>query len=103
MSISLEIGEAVGNGGGLAPAARTPLASLDQVARALLVLARNAPGAEISTVWLNGGLGVRVHLDGEMGAMSLSIENGRITGIYATANPHKLAGLRQETLLSRGS
>jgi RNA polymerase sigma-70 factor (ECF subfamily) len=50
-----------------------------------------------------GGLGVRVDLDGEMGAMSLSIENGRITGIYATANPHKLAGLRQETLLSRGS
>jgi RNA polymerase sigma-70 factor (ECF subfamily) len=94
---------AIADGGGLAPAARKPLVGRDRVARALLVLAKNAPRAEISTLWLNGALGVRVDLDGEVGAMSLSIENGRITGIYALANPHKLAGLRQETVLSRGS
>lgn len=94
---------AIADGGGLAPAARKPLVGKDRVARALLVLAKNAPGADISTVWLNGALGVRVDLDGEVGAISLSIENGRITGIYALANPYKLAGLRQETLLSRGS
>jgi RNA polymerase sigma-70 factor (TIGR02957 family) len=93
---------AVGDGGGLAPAARKPLVGQNRVARAFSAFGRRAPGAELSTVWLNGAPGVRVDLDGELvGAISLSVENGRITRIYSIANPHKLAGLGQEALLSR--
>ena len=93
---------AVADGGGLAPAARKPLEGQDRVARVLLALARNAPRAKMSIAWLNGAPGVRVELDGDGAAISLSIENGRITKIYAIANPQKLAGLRREAALTRG-
>jgi RNA polymerase sigma-70 factor (TIGR02957 family) len=93
---------AVGDGGGLVPGARKPLVGHDRVARGLAAFGTIAPGVELSTVWLNGAPGVRVDLDGEVvGAISLSVENGRITRIYAIGNPHKLAGLGQEALLSR--
>jgi RNA polymerase sigma-70 factor (TIGR02957 family) len=93
---------AVGDGGGLAPAARKPLVGQDRVARVLTNFATLAPGAEVSTTWLNGALGAQVELDGEViGAISLGVENGRVTRIYAVANPHKLARLGQEALLSR--
>jgi RNA polymerase sigma-70 factor (TIGR02957 family) len=95
---------AVADGGGLAPAARRPLIGHDRVARAFFAFARAAPRVEVSAVWLNGAPGVRIEIDGEVhAAVSLTVENGRITRIYAISNPHKLARLGEEARLSRAS
>jgi RNA polymerase sigma-70 factor (TIGR02957 family) len=95
---------AVGDGGGFAPAAPKPLVGQERVAQALSTIGPRAAAVELSTVLLNGAPGVRAELDGEVvGAISLTVENGRITGIYAISNPHKLAGLGREARLSRAS
>ena len=95
---------AVGDGGGFVPAAPKPLVGQERVARALSTIGPRAAVVELSTVLLNGAPGVRAELDGEVvGAISLTVEDGRITGIYAISNPHKLAGLVQEAQLSRAS
>ena len=95
---------AVGDGGGFVPAAPKPLVGQERVARALSTIGPRAAVVELSTVLLNGAPGVRAELDGEVvGAISLTVEDGRITGIYAISNPHKLAGLVQEARLSRAS
>jgi RNA polymerase sigma-70 factor (ECF subfamily) len=52
--------------------------------------------------WINGGPGALVEVDGGLvGAMSVTIEHGRITRIYSVANPDKLAWLATEAPLSR--
>jgi RNA polymerase sigma factor (sigma-70 family) len=95
---------AVADGGGLAPAARKPLVGHDRVGRAFAAFATAAPGAEFSMVWLNGAPGARIDIDGEVhAAVSLTVENGRITRIYAISNPHKLARIGEEARLSRAS
>ena len=51
---------------------------------------------------VNGGLGALVEIDGEVaGAVSLTIEDGRITRIYSVANPDKLEWLGHESPLAR--
>lgn len=53
-------------------------------------------------VWLNGARGALIDIDGEVAAaVSLTVENGRITRIYAILNPHKLARLDAEAALAR--
>jgi RNA polymerase sigma-70 factor (ECF subfamily) len=49
-------------------------------------------------VWLNGAPAGRIDLDT---AVSLLVADGRITHIYATRDPHKLARLDDEATLSR--
>jgi RNA polymerase sigma-70 factor (ECF subfamily) len=93
---------AVADGGGLAPATRRPLVGHERVGRAFSALAMAAPGAAFSAVWLNGAPGARIDVDGELhAAVSLTVEHGRITRIYAISNPHKLARLGEEARLSR--
>ena len=61
-----------------------------------------ADGFEVMAMWLNGRPAVRIDLDGELDTVvSLVIEDGRITRIYAVRNPHKLARLDEEAQLSR--
>jgi hypothetical protein len=72
------------------------------VAAFLSGFARIAPGANVGIVWLNGAPAVRVDLDDELNtAVSLVIEDGRVSRIYAVRNPHKLARVEEETSLSR--
>jgi RNA polymerase sigma-70 factor (TIGR02957 family) len=93
---------AVADGGGLAPAVRHPIEGADLVARLLSRFAQQAPGTQIGTVWLNGAAAARIDFDGELhAAVSLAVEDGRITRIYAIANPDKLTRLVEETALSR--
>ncbi len=55
-------------------------------------------------MWLNGAPAVWIDIDGELDtAVSLVIEDGRISRIYAVRNPHKLARLGEEMRLSRTS
>jgi len=56
----------------------------------------------IGTIRLNGGVGVRI--DDEVGGttiVSLVVEEGRITRIFAMRNPHKLTRLDEESDLTR--
>ncbi|PRQ06689.1 RNA polymerase sigma-70 factor [Enhygromyxa salina] len=93
---------AVADGGGLVPALRRPVVGAHRVARTLAGFPRVAPGARVGAMWLNGAPALRIDLDGELhAAISLVIEAGRITRIYAVANPHKLARLGEAMQLSR--
>jgi len=91
----------VADGGGLVAAARHPIDGAERVAAFLLRAARQFDlGAE--QVWLNGALAARIDVDGVLDtALSISVEDGRITGLYAVRNPHKLAGLAGVADLTR--
>jgi hypothetical protein len=52
-------------------------------------------------VWLNGAPGGRVEVGGQLAAVSLVVENGRVTQIYAVANPEKLTHLDELAALVR--
>jgi len=61
-----------------------------------------APGATVDTVWLNGALGGRIMLGGELDTVvSFVVEDGRISRMYAVRNPHKLRRLDAEAVLAR--
>jgi RNA polymerase sigma-70 factor, ECF subfamily len=91
----------VADGGGLAPAARRPIQGSERVAR-LLIGGLRAADVEVKPVWLNGSPGGRIEIGGEVNAVvSFSVENARITRIYAVSNPHKLAGLDGIAALTR--
>ncbi|HEU4426714.1 MAG TPA: RNA polymerase sigma factor SigJ [Pilimelia sp.] len=90
----------IGDGGGLAPAARRPVSGAIQVARFVLGLLRRAQketevlGAEL--VLVNGALGFLVEGDyrGDQRlrmVIAFAIDSGRITGIFDQVNPTKLA------------
>jgi len=93
----------VADGGGLVPAARKPIVGADKVG-ALLLAGTTKLSAELAgtPMWLNGTPGARVDIAGELAAaVSLTVENGRITRIYAISNPHKLGWLDAEAVLAR--
>ncbi|MEV5874159.1 RNA polymerase sigma factor SigJ [Streptomyces sp. NPDC052101] len=86
----------IADGGGIAAAARAPVHGAALVAA---LLAR--PDRTVSTVWLNGAPGARIEAGGRLAAVSLEVENGRITRIHAMANPRKLTRLDRPTRLTR--
>jgi hypothetical protein len=92
---------AVSDGGGLVAAARRPIEGAERVAGFLSNASRLAD-LDFSAVWLNGSPAIRIDIDGELDtAVSLVVDNGRITHIYAIRNPHKLAGLDGVAALTR--
>ena len=86
----------IADGGGLASAARAPIHGAELVASLLA-----CPDREVSTVWLNGAPAGRIEIDGRLAAVSLVVEDGRITHIYAMANPRKLTRLEEPAELAR--
>lgn len=55
-----------------------------------------------SAVWVNGRPGMRGEIGGSLaGAVSVEIEQGRITRIYSIANPAKLGRMDAESELTR--
>ncbi|GAA1942312.1 RNA polymerase sigma-70 factor [Microbacterium deminutum] len=94
----------VADGGGrVRGAARRPIVGADNIARYLLGgIAKSGAGFVMSPMWLNGEPGVRVVLDGRLAAaVSVTVEDGRVTRIYSIANPDKLARLDAESALTR--
>jgi len=92
----------VADGGGIVKAALRPITGAERVATFLSVLAESFTDFSTTPMWLNGGPAARVDLAGELNtAMSLVIEDGRISRIYAIRNPHKMGRLDEETALSR--
>lgn len=91
----------VADSGGLVPAARRPIQGAERVA-GLLVTGLRSVTFETQTVWLNGTPGVRLDIDGQIDtAVSLAVEDGRITRIYAIRNPQKLERLDIAVALTR--
>jgi RNA polymerase sigma-70 factor (TIGR02957 family) len=91
----------VSDGGGMVAAARRPIEGAERVARLLIGVARLAD-FEVKAVWLNGSPAGRIDIGGEVDtAVSLAVENGRITRIYAIRNPDKLARLAGVAALTR--
>ena len=93
----------VSDGGGLVPTVRKPIEGAERLVAVFAAGFASLP-AELSAspMWLNGAPGVRLDVDGSsVAAISLAIENGLITRIYAIWNPHKLARLGEEARLSR--
>jgi RNA polymerase sigma-70 factor (ECF subfamily) len=92
----------IADGGGLAGAVLAPIHGAQPAAR-LLARANQAPAKfETTTVWLNGAPAGAIEFDGELGtAVSLVVENGRVTRIYLMRNPQKLTRLDQPAELTR--
>jgi RNA polymerase sigma-70 factor (TIGR02957 family) len=89
----------IADGGGSAAAALAPIHGAELVATLLTRVNRDA--SEVRTVWLNGAPAGRIATGGQQAAVSLVVENGRITRIYASANPRKLTRLDEATELAR--
>jgi RNA polymerase sigma-70 factor (TIGR02957 family) len=89
----------IADGGGLAAAALAPVHGAERVAK---VLARASQFAFASTtVWLNGALAGRIEVAGELAAVSLVVEDGRVTRVYLVRNPQKLTRLNKPAELAR--
>jgi RNA polymerase sigma-70 factor (TIGR02957 family) len=93
----------IADGGGLAAAAPSPIHGAERVAT-LLARANRAAARSFETmiVWLNGAPAGRIEFDGELGAaVSVVVENGRLSRIYVMRNPRKLARLDDMAELAR--
>jgi RNA polymerase sigma-70 factor (TIGR02957 family) len=91
----------VADGGGLAPAARAPIRGAEVVATFLARAGRMAAALEATTVCLNGAPAARIEVDGALTAVSLVVENRRVTRIYVMRNPQKLTRLEEPAELTR--
>ena len=89
----------IADGGGVAAAVLAPIYGAEPVAM-LLARASNA-AMEATTVWLNGAPAGRIEVDGETAAVSLVVENGRVTRVYLMRNPRKLTRLDEPAELAR--
>src|SRR5699024_6279369 len=92
----------VSDGGGLVPAVRRPIEGADRLVPLVVGgFAKTSAEVAFGSMWFNGAPGVRIDVDGELAAaVSLTVEDGRITRLYGIRNPHKLARLGSETTLA---
>jgi RNA polymerase sigma-70 factor (ECF subfamily) len=91
----------VADGGGLVPAARRPVEGAERVA-SLLIRGLRSVDFEAAAVWLNGSPAIRIDAGTAFNAaVSVAVQDGRITRIYVVANPQKLARLDGITPLTR--
>ena len=91
----------IADGGGLVAAVLAPIQGAERVGKLLAGANRVAATIETTTVWLNGAPAGRIEFDGEPAAVSLVVENGRVTRIYVVRNPRKLTRLDQPAELAR--
>ena len=93
----------VADGGGVVTAAVRPIVGVEKLGAFFAAgLAAVGPGLVGSPMWLNGAPGARVEVNGSLvGAISLTVENGRVTRIHSIVNPEKLARLDAEAALTR--
>jgi RNA polymerase sigma-70 factor (ECF subfamily) len=93
----------VADGGGIAQATLKPVVGAKKVANLLRTFEKFGAGARIVPVTLNGSPGAKIVdvVDGYDTAISLVVEGGRISRIYAVRNPAKLGAIGTEATLSR--
>jgi RNA polymerase sigma-70 factor (ECF subfamily) len=89
----------LGDGGGVVPAALSPVVGAGLVAQ---VLARISAAASLRPAQVNGHPALVLRLDGEIDTVvAMRVDDGLITGLYAVRNPEKLSRMAQETALRR--
>jgi RNA polymerase sigma-70 factor (ECF subfamily) len=87
------------DGGGAVQAALAPVTGAGPVAR---VLSRIAPAASLQPALVNGYPALIVRLNGEVDTVvTVRVDDGLITGLYAVRNPGKLSHVARETALRR--
>jgi RNA polymerase sigma-70 factor (TIGR02957 family) len=91
----------IADGGGLVAAARAPIHGAELVAKLFARANQVGVAFETTTVWLNGAPAGRIEIDGQLAAVSLVVENGRVTRIYVMRNPRKLTRLDEPAALAR--
>ncbi|MEB8338599.1 RNA polymerase sigma-70 factor [Streptomyces endophyticus] len=93
----------IADGGGRVAAALLPLHGVDVVAT--LLASAKTKVAELATtpVWFNAAPAARIDFDGEPAAVSVLVDDGRITHIYVTRNPEKLTRIDEEADLDISS
>jgi RNA polymerase sigma-70 factor (TIGR02957 family) len=91
----------IADGGGVAAAILAPIHGAEPVATLLARANRASAAFELTTVWLNCAPAGRIEIDGERGAVSLTVEDGRVTRIYLMRNPRKLTRLDHPAELAR--
>jgi hypothetical protein len=89
----------IADGGGVVAAALAPIRGAEFVAK--LLARANRVASAFETTWLNGAPAGRIEIDGEPAAVSLVVENGRVTRIYVMRNPRKLTRLDEPAELAR--
>jgi RNA polymerase sigma-70 factor, ECF subfamily len=89
----------IADGGGIAAAVLAPVHGAERVARVLAHASRYPFAA--AAVWLNGAPAARIEVAGEPAALSLVMEDGRITRVYLVRNPRKLTRLDVPADLTR--
>jgi RNA polymerase sigma-70 factor (TIGR02957 family) len=89
----------LGDGGGVAQAALTPVVGAGTVAAAL---SRIADTVSLQPAQVNGYPALIVLLNGQIDTViAARIDGGLITGLYAVRNPEKLSHMAQQTSLRR--
>ena len=91
----------VTDGGGVVPAALTPIHGVELVAPILARAHTLVAVFDTTPVWLNGEPAGRIEIDGEPSAVSLVVEDGRVTRIHVVRNPRKLTRLDKPAELTR--
>jgi len=89
----------IADGGGLATAALAPVYGAGLVAKVLARASRFTFAS--ATVWLNGAPAGRIEVAGEPAAVSLVVQDGRVTRVYLIRNPQKLTRLDEPADLAR--
>jgi RNA polymerase sigma-70 factor (TIGR02957 family) len=87
----------IADGGGIAAAVTVPVHGAEQVARLLARAGRPA----VAAMWLNGAPAGRIEAGGDLTAVSLVVDGGRITRVYLIRNPRKLTRLGEPADLTR--
>jgi RNA polymerase sigma-70 factor (ECF subfamily) len=90
------------DGGGVAQAVRAPVVGMKKVANLLRPFPAVSVNPTVRAIDLNGAPGLRIEDEaGGTTIVSVVVEAGRITQIFAMRNPEKLARLGVESRLSR--
>ncbi|MFJ9180670.1 RNA polymerase sigma-70 factor [Streptomyces sp. NPDC102360] len=91
----------IADGGGHVAAAKVPLHGVDVVAKLLATAKAKVTQLSATPAWFNAAPAARIEFDGVPSAVSVTVENNRITHIYVTRNPLKLTHIDEEANLSR--
>jgi len=91
----------IADGGGVAPAVMAPVHGAERVARLLARPGRPVAAFETALICLNGTPAGRIEIDGDLTAVSLVVEDGRVTRVYLVRNPRKLTRLDEPAELTR--
>jgi len=92
----------LGDGGGIKQALPRPILGADKVSRLLVGGFAGWGVLTFEHVDINGRPALIVSLDGEVDSIiTVEVEDGLITGIYAVRNPEKLSRIGAETDVSR--